>query len=475
MMKMRIAAVLAAVMIGSAAMPTVTAFAYGNDPAETTAEATSAESTEAVTSATDTESVKETSADAVTAETEVKDSVGDETETVADGEKTADSEASETGEIDLSSLDLSQIPGIDAPLFTDILSDMDPEVVEVLLKNPKLLAYFLPTLHVTVTDTSVTIAVDGDEPEENPVRTGHVRTNGSNLNVRTGPGIDFDIINKLANGTEVQVTKEENGWYQLEFPAKYGYVCGQYLELNDITPEETPEGYTFDIDGEMMASFLSLFSGMFEEDEPQTVPDIHGLTPNGNLSLVDDIGPVTGEGQQFVTLVTKAGNYFYLIIDRDEKGEETVHFLNLVDERDLFSLMEDDEKTAYESQLAAEQAAKEAAEKAAAEAMTTESGEGDETKNDKDKESSKSRNMLPLLLIPVILAVAGGGWFFMQTKKKKQEAEKPDPDADYTDDDEEDYGAGDSYEEPVSTDDTADTDPYEDEILGDDDEDPEEL
>ena len=70
----------------------------------------------------------------------------------------------------------------------------------------------------------------------------------------TGPGIDFDIINKLANGTEVPVTKEENGWYQLEFPAKYGYVCGQYLELNDITPEETPESYTFDIDGEMMAS-----------------------------------------------------------------------------------------------------------------------------------------------------------------------------------------------------------------------------
>ena len=474
MMKMKIAAVLAAVMIGSAALPTVTAFAYGNDPAETTAEAIPEESTEAVTSALETESVKETSADAVTAETEEKDSAGAETETVADSEETADNEASETGESDLSGLDLSQIPGIDASLFTDILSDMDPEVVEVLLKNPKLLAYFLPTLHVTVTDTSVTIAVDGDEPEGNLVRTGHVRTNGSNLNVRTGPGIDYDIINKLANGTEVQVTKEENGWYQLEFPAKYGYVCGQYLELNDITPEETPEGYTFDIDGEMMASFLSLFSGMFEEDEPVTVPDIHGLTPDGNLSLVDDIGPVTGEGQQFVTLVTKAGNYFYLIIDRDEKGEETVHFLNLVDERDLFSLMEEDEQASYTEQLAAEQAAKEAAEKAAAEAATAESGEGDEAKTDKDKESGKSRNMLPLLLIPVILAAAGGGWFFMQTKKKKQEAEKPDPDADYTDDDEEDYGAGEGYEEPVSTDDTADTDPYEDEILGDDEEEPEE-
>jgi len=454
-------------------MPTVTAFAYGNDPAQTT----SAESTGAGTTATETESIKETSADAVTAETEVKDSVGTEAATETVGEETGDDEenGSETEEIDLSNLDLSQIPGIDASLFTDILSDMDPEVVEVLLKNPKLLAYFLPTLHVTVADTSVTIAVDGDEQEADPVRTGHVRTNGSNLNVRTGPGIDYDIINKLANGTEVQVTKEENGWYQLEFPAKYGYVCGQYLELNDITPEETPEGYTFDIDGEMMASFLSLFSGMFEEDEPVTVPDIHGLTPDGNLSLVDDIGPVTGEGQQFVTLVTKAGNYFYLIIDRDEKGEETVHFLNLVDERDLFTLMEEDEQASYTEQLAAEQAAKEAAEKAAAEAATAESDEGDETKTDKDKESGKSRNMLPLLLIPVILAAAGGGWFFMQTKKKKQEADKPDPDADYTDDDEEDYGAGDSYEDPVSTDDTADIDPYEDEILGDDDEDPEEI
>ena len=262
--------------------------------------------------------------------------------------------------------------------------------------------------------------------------------------------------------------KEENGWYQLEFPAKYGYVCGKYLELNDITPNETPEGYTFDIDGEMMAGFLSVFSGMFEE--PQTVPDIHGLTPDGNLSLVDDIGPVTGEGQQFVTLVTKAGNYFYLIIDRNEKGEENVHFLNLVDERDLFTLMEEDDQNIYTEQLAAEQAAKEAAEKAAQEAAQKESEEDP----DGEKESGKSRNMLPLLLIPVILAAAGGGWFYVQTKKKKEAVNTPDPDADYTDDDDdEDYGAG---EDDADGDDiTVASDPYEDEILGDDPEDSEEV
>ena len=462
MMKMRIAAALAAVLIGTAALPTVTAFAQGNDPEQTTAAETTAAVETTVPAA---ESTTETSVVTETAETDEKGSTDGESKE-NESEAAGDEEKTET--FDLSPLDLSGIPGLNLDVYADILSDLDPEVAEVLLKNPKLLAYILPTLHVTVTDNAVTVAVDSDEPQEDPVRTGHVRTNGSNLNVRTGPGIGFDIINSLANGTEVQVMKEENGWYQLEFPAKYGYVCGKYLELNDITPTETPEGYTFDIDGEMMAGFLSAFSGMFEE-ELQPVPEIHGLTPDGNLSLVDDIGPITGEGQQFVTLVTKAGNYFYLIIDRNEKGEENVHFLNLVDERDLFTLMEEDDQNIYNERLAAEQAAKEAAEK---------ESEADPDA-EKEKESGKSRSMLPLLLIPLVIAAAGGGWFYVQTKKKKQAVNTPDPDADYTDDDDdEDYGAG---EDDADGDDNVvvvsdpGSDPYEDEILADDGDDPEEV
>ena len=38
-----------------------------------------------------------------------------------------------------------------------------------------------------------------------------------------------------------------------------------------------------------------------------------------------------GSGQQFITLVSKSGATFYLVIDRNAKGQQTVHFMNLVD------------------------------------------------------------------------------------------------------------------------------------------------
>lgn len=165
----------------------------------------------------------------------------------------------------------------------------------------------------------------------------------------------------------------------------------------------------------------------------EEIEESDGLTPDGNLTLVDDYGDAPDSGQQFITLVTKNGNYFYLVIDRDKDGNENAHFMNLVDESDLFELLEDDAKDVYKAQLEAEQAAKEAAEKAAGEAAAAEAEKQEVPKNEK-----KRVNLAPLFAVVFLILAGGGGWFLMQTKKKKKAEDAPDPDADYSDF-EEDY------------------------------------
>ena len=101
-----------------------------------------------------------------------------------------------------------------------------------------------------------------------------------------------------------------------------------------------------------------------DEEDVVTVTDEEtgALTPEGNLTLVDDYHTnySDGSGQQFITLVSKSGNTFYLVIDRNSKGAQTVHFMNLVDEADLLSLMEDEDAEAYTAEKeAAAQAAQE--------------------------------------------------------------------------------------------------------------------
>ena len=83
------------------------------------------------------------------------------------------------------------------------------------------------------------------------------------------------------------------------------------------------------------------------EEEPVTVTeqDVGPLTPEGNLAVVDDYQTTFSDGtaQQFITLVSKSGAYFYLIIDRAADGDQTAHFLNMVDEADLLALMDEED------------------------------------------------------------------------------------------------------------------------------------
>ena len=80
-----------------------------------------------------------------------------------------------------------------------------------------------------------------------------------------------------------------------------------------------------------------------QEEEPTTdgmEPEGVPVTLEGNATLVDDF---YGD-KQLITVTTKAGNYFYILIDRANEDKETaVHFLNQVDDADLQALLEDGE------------------------------------------------------------------------------------------------------------------------------------
>ena len=189
------------------------------------------------------------------------------------------------------------------------------------------------------------------------------------------------------------------------------------------TPEETPDA-TDD-------------SGVvYEEPEPEAEP----LTPEGNATLVDDFGG----NKQLITVTTKAGNYFYILIDRDDEGENTVHFLNQVDDADLSALLEDGEAT---EETPAVCTCTEKCEAGAvnincpvcsADRTQCAGAEAEpEPEEPEEPQEEESGGNMGVLLIVLVLAGAGGAafYYFKVLKPKKDAAKGSDDLSDYDFDD----------------------------------------
>ena len=194
----------------------------------------------------------------------------------------------------------------------------------------------------------------------------------------------------------------------------------------------------FAFEGETAPVEQPVLPEMVEDIVTVTDETSGALTPEGNLTLVDDYHTnySDGSGQQFITLVSKSGATFYLVIDRNAKGQQTVHFMNLVDEADLLALMEEDAADAYtaEKETAAqeEQERKQAEEDAKKAAEEAEASGSEQTGG--NKVTKYAATFLGVLAL-VGLAAGGGIYTFMKQKQKKQaEKEALDPDANYTED-----------------------------------------
>ena len=67
----------------------------------------------------------------------------------------------------------------------------------------------------------------------------------SSLNLRKGPGTDYESIGKISNGTTVTVVSTVNDWYQVKVTLngtlQTGYVSASYIALNTTaTPTPSP-------------------------------------------------------------------------------------------------------------------------------------------------------------------------------------------------------------------------------------------
>ena len=183
------------------------------------------------------------------------------------------------------------------------------------------------------------------------------------------------------------------------------------------------------------------------EEEPTTggmEPEGMPITPKGNATLVDDF---YGD-KQLITVTTKAGNYFYILIDRANEDKETsVHFLNQVDDADLLALLDEEPQ---ETEVCT---------------CTVKCDVGDVNKNcplcekslrnctapeavktDTETPQEKTKSNMGSLMILLVLALAGSGAALYYFKFRKSKADTTGHD----DLDEYDFGEDeDADEEPA--------------------------
>lgn len=311
-----------------------------------------------------------------------------------------------------------------------------------------------------------------EEEETEPGQIGTVTTNGARLNVRTGAGLDNRAFTQLENGETVDVIGTDGEWVMVLLPERIGYVHSDYLTVTDKPIEDSGEDTetpSFSLDFDMLAGLLDMFGGMFG-DMGEISGNSNALTPDGNMTLIDDIGSSEENGKQFITVQTKNGNVFYLIIDRDDEGEYTVHFLNQVDEADLMALMEDgEEETEAPTCTCTDKCSVGAintacpvciiqiSECAGVEPQPQEPTEPTEPEPPTDDSEKKGGNGAMIAVILLILAGGGGAAFYFLVVKKKGKTTRVPSEIDDFDLEDEEY----LIEEDTDTDTTDETEDIE--------------
>lgn len=169
------------------------------------------------------------------------------------------------------------------------------------------------------------------------------------------------------------------------------------------------------------------------ETEPPATEPQGQITPDGNMTLVDDLDYSSRAGLQFMTVTSKDGHVFYIVIDRTANSEN-VYFLNQVDAADLLALMNDEQKEAYQK----EQEARQQEQQATVTPVQTETQTPAGTEQPQQTEPEKqplNNNMVMIAVFGVIGIGVIAAYYFLKINPKKN-GSSIDEDREFYDDEE---------------------------------------
>jgi hypothetical protein len=217
-------------------------------------------------------------------------------------------------------------------------------------------------------------------------------------------------------------------------------------EQSAVTVEEASDSTSSDTNSdsstESETGVTVQSDGTDSTDGTDSIRDVSGaLTPDGSLNLVDDVEDEDAENMQFMTVTTKDGSYYYIIIDRSG-SEDNVYFLNAVDAADLMNVMTDEEREELAEKASSE------TEDSSTDILTPtlagddsqEDGEAPETEDKEEIDASmqnKVTSAIPMLgVFASIGAIIAGAYYLLKIKPEKEQAKDLDEDREFYDDDE---------------------------------------
>ena len=234
----------------------------------------------------------------------------------------------------------------------------------------------------------------------------------------------------------VDETEEENISDETENPENENTKTEAVSAPEETNPEKTDMEKFMEIMGQFAENGTGAITISPENDSKPDYENDPYYDTDGNATLIKSEQIIYNtEEMQFIAVTTKDGHVFYVLINYSaENAEDSVFFLNKVDDYDLYALLYADDESDENSENITPEQALQAAEEAngrvksdndtatADIAETTENSENTSEESEQPKQNSMNMNTIYLGLGAI--ALAGIGVLGVVLTKKKSGGKK---------------------------------------------------